>query len=161
MSSSENPKDTATEEKNTDSVTSLITEREEGEAKLMIEGALKFPPPRACGYHLVVKLYVEEKDITHIRDEHGRVTPFIKPEVLIENEKWRSCVGLVIAKGPSCYRGQGEKYTHSGPWCKVGDWIMFPRHEGTYFVYRGIPMYMVPDDRVYMIVDDPSYIKRD
>ena len=47
------------------------------------------------------------------------------------------------------------------PWCKVGDWIVIPRNEGTQVNYRGIPMQFIPDDRVLAIIEDPTHVTRD
>lgn len=146
-------------EKNLDSVTSLITPKEEEEAKELIKGLLKFERPSAYRKQLIVKLWIEEDDVQYIRDEEGKKTGVLKPEFMKENSKWSSIVGLVVAKGPDCYE-EDENELHIGPWCKVGDWIMFPRHEGTHFVDHGIPMFTVPDDCAYLVVDDPAYIKR-
>jgi co-chaperonin GroES (HSP10) len=142
------------------SVTSFIEKREEDEAKVLIENLLEFPPPRMAGYFLAVKMYVSIDDTATFRDpKTGVETLIIKPDVVKNMERWHSCVGLVVALGPDCYTH--EKFKHSGPWCKVGDWIVFPRHEGRHFLYRGVPIYFIPDDRIYCIVDDPSYIHRD
>lgn len=47
------------------------------------------------------------------------------------------------------------------PWCKVGDWIVIPRNEGTQVNYRGIPMQFIPDDKVLAIIEDPTHVTRD
>lgn len=143
-----------------DSVTSFIEKREEAEAKLIIEGHLNFPPPRVCGYHLVIKLFVGNEALSEVTNSVGEKIKIINPSVNIDANKWRSCTGLVLAIGPDAYRGKRFE-ERSGPWAKVGDWVVFPRHEGTQFNYRGIPMYFVPDDRLFAVVDDPSYVTRD
>jgi hypothetical protein len=47
------------------------------------------------------------------------------------------------------------------PWCKIGDWVVIPRNEGTQINYRGIPMQIIPDDRPLAIIPDPTYVTRD
>ncbi len=94
-----------------------------------------------------------------IIDATGRPVSIIIPESVRANDKYSSCVGLVIAQGPEAY--QGERFKKSGPWCKVGDWIIFPRNEGTQILYRRIPMHIIPDDRCLGIVSDPTYVTRD
>lgn len=138
----------------------LIEEREKSEAKILSEGHLNFLPPRVCGYYLAVKLYIGNETLSEVTNSIGEKIKIINPEVALDANKWRSCTGLVLAVGPDAYRGKRFE-ERSGPWAKVGDWVVFPRHEGTQFNYRGIPMYFVPDDRLFAIVDDPSYVTRD
>ncbi len=123
--------------------------------------------PRASGYHMYVKLFVRDEDVGQLKDDKGnliidatgRPVSIIIPESVRANDKYSSCVGLVIAQGPEAY--QGERFKKSGPWCKVGDWIIFPRNEGTQILYRRIPMHIIPDDRCLGIVSDPTYVTRD
>lgn len=146
------------------SVSSFIEKREEEEAKLIIEKYLNFPPPRACGYHLVIKLYLGTDEFVRnstieTTNSVGEKIRILKPDTVKDMEKWRSCTGLVVGMGPDSYTG--KRFENSGPWCKVGDWVVFPRHEGTQFNYRGLPMYFLPDDRVYSVIEDPNYVTRD
>ena len=42
----------------------------------------------------------------------------------LERQQVGSTCGLVLAQGPHCY--DKEKFPE-GPWCKVGDWVVFAR----------------------------------
>lgn len=146
---------------------SFIEPHEEQEAKDFIEKHLGFPAPRCVGWQMAVKIYIREEDIHEAKDESGKPIlgadgkpiKIYLPSSIRTGEKFISCVGLVVSQGPDCYKG--ERFKESGPWCKVGDWVMFPRHEGTQISYRGIPMFVINDDKVKMVVEDPTYVTRD
>ena len=69
-----------------------------------------------------------------------------------------SCTGMVVQMGEDAY--QGTRFENTGPWCKVGDWVSLPRHEGVQFDYRGKPMFYINDDKIVNVIEDPSHIKR-
>jgi co-chaperonin GroES (HSP10) len=58
-----------------------------------------------------------------------------------------SIVAEVIAMGEEAYLDK-LKFP-SGPWCQVGDWVMFRRYAGVRFRVKG-------DDREYRILNDDS-----
>ena len=146
---------------------SFIEASEEPEAKEFIEKQLGFPAPRPAGYHLYVKLYIREEDVHTIKDKdgnaildsNGKPMYIALPETSTRNDKYRSCTALVISTGPEAHKG--ERFKESGPWCRVGDWAVIPRHEGIQVNYRGIPMMLIPDDRILSVIEDPSYVTRD
>lgn len=146
---------------------SFIETDEEQLAKEYIEKHLGFPPPRTAGYHMAVKIYVREEDVHQLKDDSGnplldssgKPMSIYLPAAVTAGDKWRSCVALVVAQGPESYKG--SRFEKSGPWCKVGDWVVIPRNEGTQISYRGIPMQIIPDDRVLAIIEDPNYVTRD
>jgi hypothetical protein len=147
---------------------SYIEDYEEDEARKQIEELLGFEAPRVCGFHMAVKIYVRPDQI-----EGG----IYIPDMVTANDRFRNCTALVIAKGSECY--SSGRFTESltkkilrvffskwmppvkKPWCKVGDWIVFPRNEGPQINYRGIPMQIIPDDKCYMIIQDPTHVTRD
>jgi len=146
---------------------SFIENYEEEEAKDFIRKHLGFEPPRMTGYHMAVKIYVRPEDMGELKDEEGNVIlgedgnpkKIYLPEMVTANDKFRNCTALVVSMGPDCF--VGERFKNSGPWCKVGDWIVIPRNEGTQVNYRGIPMQFIPDDRVLAVVEDPTHVTRD
>lgn len=138
---------------------SFIEDWEEKEAKRIIENQLGFEVPHVPGYHVAVKIYVREEEISTFIDEFGNKKSFVLPASVTVNDKFRSYVGLVIARGNQTYKGW--RFKGSGPWCRVGDWIVFPRNEGIQYNYRGIPIAEFPDDKVYGIIQDPTYVTRD
>jgi hypothetical protein len=138
---------------------SYIESHEEQEAKELITQQLGFEPPRPAGYHLLVKLYIRPEEVSRIKGDDGVERKIYLPESTRAEDRYRSISALVIAKGPECYKG--DRFKESGAWCKIGDWVVIPRHEGHQIVYRDIPMHVIPDDRVLLVVDDPSVVRRD
>ena len=49
-------------------------------------------------------------------------------ESTLEKQQVASQCGNVMAMGDSCYKDK-ERYPN-GPWCKVGDWVVFARYAG-------------------------------
>jgi len=148
------------------SKTSYIEDHEEEEAKRFVQEKIdkEFGEycelPRACGCQVVVWMYVRPQDISSFTDEHGNKKSIILPEAVTRMDKWSSCVGLVIGIGPSAYEGK-EVFEKNGPFVKVGDWVVFPRHEGLQLNYRGFPIQVFYDDRALLVVKDPTYVTRD
>jgi co-chaperonin GroES (HSP10) len=139
---------------------SFIEDHEEQEAKEFIEKHLGFPAPRMAGYHMAVKIYVRPEDIHTFVDENtGETKSIYLPHTVTAHDKYRSCTALIVSMGPEAYKH--ERFKESGPWCKVGDWVVIPRNEGTQVNYRGVPMQFIPDDRVLAIVEDPTHVTRD
>lgn len=158
--------------------TSRILPEELEEAKAYINEQMGFDAPTMAGYYMAVKIYIRPSEMMPFRTESGEVKALYMPEEYRAQDKYRSCVALVVAQGPECYKGPRfqESWLRRNlrkvfnrfmdpvskyPWCKVGDWIVIPRNEGTQLNYKGIPMQFLPDDRVLAIVDDPTDITRD
>ena len=154
---------------------SYIEPHEEIEARELIVKQLGFEPIRPCGYNILIMLYLRPERIRPLTDENGnpildedgQQVSLILPDELAQVDKWVSCVGLVLALGPDAYKDP-QRYGRSGPWCKVGDWVMIPRNAGHQFndhgphlQMRGIPMQIVPEDCILNVIDEPARIKRD
>ena len=51
------------------------------------------------------------------------------------------------------------------PWCRVGDFILFPRHEGALFGWKpkgattAVPMISLADDKVQMVIESPTDVE--
>ena len=140
------------------SLTSYIEDCEEDDAKDFVEKHLGFPPIRAFSKEIAVKIYVRPEEISTIKTEDGRVVSLYLPPVVIASDKFRNCTALVIDVAKDCY--MGEEYQETGPFCKVGDWVMIPRNVGTQNNYRGIPIQVIPMDAIYCVVEDPTYVER-
>jgi len=142
-------------------------------AKERIKKALGFAPPPMSGWYMA--LVVHEKKYAMKSD--GSKSLIELANTAQDEEKFRNCCGLVISQGPECYTGPRfeEKWTtrlmrvffnkfmkpiQKKPWCRVGDWVVFARHEGELMNYRGTPMYMIPDVKIYTPVENPDYVTR-
>lgn len=82
----------------------------------------------------------------------------IRPDELIGREELASIVGCVMAMGDLCYLDK-EKFP-TGPWCSVGDWVMFRSYSGTRFKLHGQEFRLINDDTVEAVVDDPRGYSR-
>jgi co-chaperonin GroES (HSP10) len=109
---------------------------------------------RPAGYLVALKIYVRPEELKTIIREDGSEATLYLPDVVRAEDKFSSCSALVCAMGPEAY--QGEKFKDSGPWCKVGDWVMIPRYEATALSYRGVAMALLPDDRILAVISDPT-----
>ena len=112
---------------------------------------------RPAGYLVALKIYIEPEELSEIVDVNGEKKVLYRPISVQAEEKYQSCSALVCALGPEAY--QGEKFKESGPWCKVGDWVMIPRYEATAVSYRGVAVALLPDDRIMAVITDPTDVK--
>lgn len=112
---------------------------------------------RPAGYLVALKIYVEPDELSVVQTDDGKSITLYRPISMQAEEKYQSCSALVCALGPEAY--QGEKYKDSGPWCKVGDWVMIPRYEATAVSYRGVAVAIIPDDRIMAVITDPTDVK--
>ena len=73
----------------------------------------------------------------------------------IERQQLATVCGNVLAVGPQAYKG--EKYPE-GPWCKVGDWVIFARYAGSRFKIEGGEVRLLNDDEIIATINDPEDI---
>ena len=105
--------------------------------------------PVPTGYHILIGL-------PEIEDTFDGV--IVKTKSAIEIEETSSVVGFVIAMGPDAY----ANYVRfpSGPYCQVGDWVVFRAFSGTRIKIHGKEFRLINDDTVEAVVDDPRGISR-
>ena len=77
-------------------------------------------------------------------------------ETTLERQQVASQVGLVMAMGPQCYKDK-ERYPE-GPWCKVGDWVIFARYAGSRIEIEGGEVRLLNEDEILATVQDPTDI---
>jgi len=103
------------------------------------------------GFQLLVRLYIPPKKIGSL---------YI-PDTAHEDFQYRACTGLVVQKGAGSYDGQRfDALQDNKVWCAVGDWIVFPRHEGIQIKIDGKPCQFLNDASVLATVDDPRRMTR-
>ena len=112
---------------------------------------------RPAGDLVAVKIYIRPEELRTIKKEDGTEVTLYLPDTVRAEDKYSSVSALVCAVGPEAY--QGEKFERSGPWCKVGDWILMPRYESTMVSYRGVAMAPLPDDRVMAVITGPEDVE--
>ena len=64
--------------------------------------------------------------------------------------------GYVLKMGPLAYHDK-EKFP-TGPWCKVGDWVIFARYAGSRLPIEGGEVRILNDDEVLGTIKDPESV---
>ena len=82
----------------------------------------------------------------------------VKAEVTVHNEELLTTVLFVAKMGPDCYKDK-ERFP-SGPWCKVGDFVLVRPHAGSRLKIHGREFRIINDDSVEGVVEDPRGISR-
>ena len=77
-------------------------------------------------------------------------------ETTLERQQVASQVGLVMAMGSQCYKDK-ERYPN-GPWCKVGDWVVFARYAGSRIEIDGGEVRLLNEDEILATVKNPEDI---
>ena len=117
----------------------VVVTEEEMEAQL----------PKPVGYVILVALpKVEEKYDSGI----------IKADRTRHEEYILATMGAVIDMGAEAYCDK-DRFPN-GPWCKVGDFVMFRPNTGTRFKVNGAEYRLMNDDSVQAVVADPRGIVR-
>lgn len=82
----------------------------------------------------------------------------VKADIVRRNEEQGTTVLFVLGMGPDAYKDTNK--FPSGPWCKVGDFILVRTYSGTRFKIHGKELRLLNDDQVEAVVDDPRGITR-
>lgn len=104
--------------------------------------------PVPVGYRLLVAL----PDI----DDHYEGTSLLKTDTEKHREYIMSIMGVVIDMGADAYSDK-DRFPE-GPWCKVGDYVMFRMNTGTRFKVNGKEFRLMNDDSVEAVIPDPRGI---
>jgi len=119
------------------------------EEVVLTEEEIEQQLPKPVGYHILVALpKVEDKYESGI----------IKAERTQTEEYILSSMGAVIDMGDQAYADK-ERFP-SGPWCKIGDFVMFRPNTGTRFKVNGAEYRIMNDDSVQAVVSDPRGVVR-
>ena len=111
------------------------------------EKARQLPDP--SGYHILCA--IPEIDETF---DSG----IIKADITRQHEELLTTVLWVVKMGPDCY--QDKERFPSGPWCKVGDFVLVRPHTGSRLKIHGREFRLINDDSVEGTVQDPRGISR-
>lgn len=105
--------------------------------------------PEPVGYHILVAIpEIEEKYDSGL----------IKADSTLHTEEVLSTVFFVVKLGPDCYLDKDKFPT--GPWCKVGDFVLARPNSGTRLRIHGREFRLLNDDSIEAVVDDPRGISR-
>lgn len=127
---------------NPDDVTQVTTLPQTAEEK-----AKQLPEP--SGYRILCAI----PDI-----DEAYESGIIKADTTMHFEEILSTVFFVVKMGPDCYKDPSRFPT--GPWCKVGDFILARPNSGTRLKIHGREFRIINDDSVEGIVEDPRGITR-
>jgi len=108
----------------------------------------KLPVP--TGYRVLIVPY------THPPTSKGGI---LLAESTLKNEELATTIGYVAAIGPDAYKDP-LKYP-LGPWCKVGDYILFGRYAGARIIMQGetddnLPLRILNDDEILAVIKNPE-----
>lgn len=123
-----------------EAVETVETNEEEFEAQL----------PKPVGYRVLVAMPKVE--------EAFEGSELLKSVTTKNQEQIMSIIGLVIDAGEQAYSDVDRFPT--GPWCKVGDYVMFRANTGTRFTIEGLEYRLMNDDSIEAVVADPRGIQR-
>ena len=123
----------------------LVGLKRSKEQKEVTKEKTKLPQP--TGWRLIVLPFkMDEKTKGGI----------IMNDTTLEKQQVASQCGNVLAMGPQCYKDK-ERYPE-GPWCKVGDWVIFARYAGSRIEIEGGEVRLLNEDEILATVQDPTDI---
>lgn len=105
--------------------------------------------PRPSGYKILISLPT-------IKETYD--SGIVKAESTRRNEEVSTIIASVLELGPDAY--QDKVKFPSGPWCKVGDYIIIRAYSGTRFTLYGKEFRLLNDDSVEGVVADPTGYSR-
>ena len=114
------------------------------------EAELEASIPKPVGYRVLIAL-------PNVEDTFGE-SGLVKAESTRREEYILSTVGSVLDMGKEAYSDK-ERFP-TGPWCKVGDHVMFRANTGTRFKVGGQEFRLMNDDSIEAVVDDPRAVSR-
>ena len=115
-----------------------------------VEGDFEAQLPSPVGYRILVAM----PEIEDTYDGSG----LIKSAQSMHQAHIMSIIGVVLDIGGQAYQDK-ERYP-TGPWCKVGDYVMFRANTGTRFKVGGMEYRLMNDDSVEAVVADPRGVTR-
>ena len=74
----------------------------------------------------------------------------------LDRQQVASQCGNVLAMGTHCYKDK-ERYPN-GPWCAVGDWVVFARYAGSRIEIEGGEVRLLNEDEILATVKNPEDI---
>ena len=119
-------------------------------ASEVTEEELERQIPTPVGYRVLVAM-------PEVEDTYGD-SGIIKSSKEIHHDYIMSTIGVVLDMGEQAYSDK-ERFT-TGPWCKVGDYVMFRANTGTRFKVGGVEYRLMNDDSIEAVVNDPLGVTR-
>ena len=123
----------------------LVGLKKSEEQKEITKEKTKLPKP--TGWRILV--------LPFKMDEKTKGGVLLGQETLDRQQVASQC-GNVLAMGDACYVDK-ERYP-KGPWCKVGDWVVFARYAGSRIESEGGEVRLLNEDEILATVKDPKDI---
>jgi len=120
------------------------------------------PLPEITGYNLLIRPVEVQKDIKVAGG--GKI---ILPGSFTEDVKFLTNIGQVKAVGPLAFKDPNVKPSdgtyfpygrYQKPWRKVGDYVVWGKHQGTKILVKGVAFVLLQDELILMTVKDPGDI---
>lgn len=105
--------------------------------------------PKPVGYMVLVALP---------KVEEAYQSGIIKADRTRHEEYILATMGAVIDMGEEAYSDK-DRFPN-GPWCKIGDFVMFRPNTGTRFKVNGSEYRLMNDDSIQAVVADPRGVVR-
>lgn len=106
--------------------------------------------PKPSGYRILCAIPEAEETIDG--------SSLIKSAEMMMHEEALTSVLFVVDMGPDCFKDASR--FPSGPYCKVGDFILVRPNSGSRLVIHGKEFRVINDDSVDGVVQDPRGIRR-
>jgi len=104
--------------------------------------------PRPVGYRLLVAM----PEVEQTFGDSG----ILKADSTKHQDYITSIIGLVVDAGEQAYADKDR--FQEGPWCKVGDYVVFRMNTGTRFKVNGKEFRLMNDDSIEAVIPDPRVI---
>ena len=106
--------------------------------------------PKPVGYRLLIALPQIEETFNSMG--------IVKAERTLYEEQLMTVTGVVLDMGDQAYSDK-DRFPN-GPWCKVGDFVVFRANSGTRIRVNGVEYRLMNDDSIEAVVADPRGITR-
>ncbi len=123
-------------------------------------------PKAIHGWSLLIRPVEAEKELSVDMGSGVNAKKLYIPPSVASDVNSINNVGQVKAMGPLCYRDPNVKpgepgYPHGryvAPWCKVGHYVVWGKHQGTKVTIKGVQYVVLQDELIMFTLDGPEDI---
>ena len=120
------------------------------ETVAVTEAEVEAQMPKPVGYRLLIALPQIEETFNSLG--------IVKAERTLYEEQLMTVTGVVLDMGEQAYADK-DRFPN-GPWCRVGDFVVFRANSGTRIRVNGVEYRLMNDDSIEAVVADPRGITR-